>query len=71
MYSFGYFGRKNVNGLHGSLDRIHEVFKKFLNVYNLYFRYLGRALLNGYEYELLNKKNKFTINTKDHAFFIA
>jgi hypothetical protein len=36
-----------------------------------FMRYLGRALLNGFEYEKLAHKNKFAINTKDHAFFIG
>lgn len=36
-----------------------------------FMRYLGRALLNGYEYESLNKKNKFKIDTQNHTFFVA
>ncbi|KAI6176063.1 GLOBIN domain-containing protein [Aphelenchoides bicaudatus] len=35
-----------------------------------FMRYLGRALLNGFEYEQLNR-NKFKISTKDHAFFLG
>lgn len=34
-------------------------------------RYLGRALLNGFEYEKLASTRKFAINTRDHAYFLA
>jgi hypothetical protein len=36
-----------------------------------FMRYLGRALLNGYEYEQLNRKGKFTIKTSEHAYFLS
>jgi hypothetical protein len=36
-----------------------------------FMRFLGRALLNGYEFEAMNKNKKFSISTKDHAFFIT
>ncbi|KAI6236504.1 GLOBIN domain-containing protein [Aphelenchoides besseyi] len=35
-------------------------------------RFLGRALINGYEFESLNEtKKKFVINTNNHAFYLA
>lgn len=33
-------------------------------------RYMGTALLSGFEYERLANKKKISINTRQHAYFV-
>lgn len=33
-------------------------------------RYMGTALLSGFEYERLATRKKISINTKQHAYFV-